>query len=328
MHLHPGVLIIGGLVIVILGAEFILRSSSYLAARLGISPMIIGLTIVSLGTSAPELAVGIAAVGEGRGGLAVGNIAGTNIVNILLILGLSAAIRALPLHLVSIRFDVPVMIGAALALFAMSWDGVLTPVEGGILLACGVLYTLGLIRINRRESQVTQKEFSEEFSEQAQVKKYGKGVTALQAVMLAGGITLTVLGAEVLVAGAVGAAAALGVSDAVIGLTIIAIGTSAPELVTTMVSTIKNERDVAIGNLIGSSILNIFVVLGITCMTAFEGGVALSRDVLLIDLPLAAAVAIACYPVFRSDRCVSRIEGTMFVSTYVLYVVTLIVFRT
>lgn len=328
MQLHPAVLIIGGLVIVILGAEFILRSSSYLAARLGISPMIIGLTIVSLGTSAPELAVGITAVGEGRGGLAVGNIAGTNIVNILLILGLSAAIRALPLHLVSIRFDVPVMIGAALALFAMSWDGVLTPVEGGILLACGVLYTLGLIRINRLESKVTQKEFSEEFSEQAQVKKHGTGVTALQAVMLVGGIALTVVGAEVLVAGAVGAAAALGVSDAVIGLTIIAVGTSAPELVTTMVSTIKNERDVAIGNLIGSSILNIFVILGITCITALDGGVALSRDILMIDLPLAAAVAIACYPVFRSDRCVSRIEGTMFVSVYILYVATLIVFRT
>lgn len=327
MPLHPSVIFFGGLVIIILGAEFILRGAAFIAARLGIKPIIIGLTIVSIGTSAPELAVGITAVSEGRGGLAVGNIAGTNIVNILLILGLSATIRALPLQLNSIRLDVPVMIASAIGLLLMAWNGVLSPLEGGILLFGGVVYLILLVRMSRKESQKMQKEFAEEYSRQAQLRKRGNVETSIFILLLIGGIVLTVLGAELLVAGAVRIAQSYGVSDAVIGLTIVAIGTSAPELVTTIVATLRNDRDVAIGNLIGSSITNILVILGITSLTAVNG-VDISKEIRWFDLPLAAAVAIACYPVFKSSRSVSRLEGLSFIIAYLVYLTTLLLLRT
>ncbi len=326
MTLHPAVIFLGGLVVLVVGAELLLRGATRIAAMLGVKPILIGLTVVAVGTSAPELAVGITAVLEGKGALAVGNIAGTNIVNILLILGVSAAIRPLPLELRSIRLDVPVMIAAAIALFVMALDGVLSRTEGLILVGAALVYTVALIRLSRRESAAMKQEFAEEFSPQALGARRGLAHASWNALLLLVGMGLTVLGAEIMVAGAVQLARTFGVSDAVIGLTIVAIGTSAPELATTVVATIKDDRDVAIGNLIGSSISNILVILGLTCVAA-PHGVDVSRDVLRIDLPLAAAVAIACWPVFRSDRMVSRREGLSFVAVYLAYLTTLIFVR-
>jgi cation:H+ antiporter len=327
MTLHPTVVFLAGLVIILLGAELLLRGASRIAAMLGIKPILIGLTVVAVGTSAPELAIGITALREGRGALAVGNIAGTNILNILFILGLSAAIRPLPLQLQSIRLDVPVMIGAAVALFVMAFDGVLSRTEGLILVAAALVYAIALIRLSRRESEKTKREYAEEFG--AQGLKAGAGIArgSWNAVLLSVGMALTVLGADLMVSGAVDIAQKLGVSDALIGLTIVAIGTSAPELATTLVGTLKNDRDVAIGNLIGSSISNILVILGLICVAAPQG-VDVSPDVLRIDLPLGAAVAIACWPVFRSDRQVSRREGMAFVALYLAYLSTLVFVRT
>ncbi len=327
MTLHPAVVFLGGLVVILLGAELLLRGATRIAAMLGIRPILIGLTVVALGTSAPELAVGVTAVLDGKGPLAVGNIAGTNIVNILLILGLSAAIRPLPLQLQSIRLDVPVMIASAIALYLMALDGVLSRVEGLALVAAAIVYTLVLIRVSRRESAEMKQEYAEEFSRQALGAGSGLARGSWNAVLLLVGIGLTVLGADLLVAGAVDLARTLGVSDVVIGLTIVAIGTSAPELATTIVATFKDDRDVAVGNLIGSSISNILVILGLTCLAA-PSGVEVGPEVLRIDLPLAAAVAIACWPVFRSDRMVSRREGILFVSAYVAYLATLLFVRT
>ena len=162
----PALLFLAGLVVVVIGAEMLLRGATRLATRLGISPIVIGLTVVSVGTSAPELAVGLTAAHEGKGPLAVGNIAGTNIVNILLILGLSAAIRPLPTRSLSVRLDVPVMIATALVLFFMALDGVLSHSEGLTLLLAAVVYTVALVRISRRESGHTRREFRDALSAQ------------------------------------------------------------------------------------------------------------------------------------------------------------------
>ncbi|HRN79205.1 MAG TPA: calcium/sodium antiporter [Ferruginibacter sp.] len=327
MTLHPLVVFIGGLIIILLGAEFVLRSASRIAAMLGIRPIIIGLTVVSIGTSMPELAVGITAVSEGYGSLAVGNIAGTNMLNILFILGLSAALKPLPLHQLSIKLDVPVMIGAAIILFMMALDGEISRLEGVFLFISAIVYVIVLIRMSKKESAVLKKEYEEEYSPSALLNKPGTLSIVGNSILLISGIGFSVLGANLLVDGAVDIALSLGISDALIGLTIVAIGTSAPELATTIMATIKNDRDVAIGNLIGSSISNILVILGLTTM-ASPNGIDVSSDIQWLDLPLAAAVAIACYPVFRSNKMVSRAEGIVFVTIYLIYLSSLILLRT
>lgn len=332
VFVHPNVIFLAGLVIITLGAEMLLRGASRLAALLGIKPLIIGLTIVSIGTSVPELAVGIKAANEGRGSIAIGNIAGTNVINILLILGLSAAMRALPIQLLSIKLDVPVMIASSLALIAMAWDGTLSQTEGAILVLSAVFYTIALIRFSRRESPSIQKEFAEEFGVAA-IPKIDPAIPHADAwpipwsiLLFLVGMGLTLFGAELLVSGATSIARVYGISDAVIGLTIVAIGTSAPELATTIIATMKNDRDVAVGNLIGSSTYNILVILGLTCLSS-PGGIAVAREILLFDLPLAALTAVACFPIFKSDRMVSRKEGTIFVGAYILYLTSILALR-
>jgi cation:H+ antiporter len=325
IEVHPAITFLGGLVVILLGAEMLVRSAAAVAAMLGIRPIVIGLTIVSVGTSAPELAVGITAAAEGNGALAVGNVAGTNTLNILLILGLSAAIRALPVRMQTLKLDVPVMVGSATALIIMSLDGALTPAEGALLLLAAILYTALIVRESRRESAALQKEFKQEFGARTVVGRKHMRL-AWQAALLAAGMALTVLGADLLVAGAVNIARANGVSDAFIGLTIVAMGTSAPELATTLLGTLKNDRDVAIGNLIGSSVYNILVILGLTILAA-PGGIEVQRDLLWIDLPLAAIAAAVCLPVFRSGNRVSRIEGAIFVAAYVAYLTALVTLR-
>lgn len=332
MELHPALIFLAGLVVIVLGAELLLRGATRLATLLGVPPVIIGLTVVTVGTTMPELAVGVTAALEGNSGLAVGNIAGTNVFNILVILGLSAVVRPLPLHLLSFKLDVPVMIGAALMLIVMAWDGVLARADGLLLLIAALSYTLTLVLLSRRESPAVRREFAEEYgratiapqADAALHSRWARGLWFL--ALLAAGIAITLLGAELLVSGAVRLARAFGVSDEIIGLTIVAVGTSAPELATTLVATIKDERDVAIGNLVGSCIYNILVILGVASVVAPDG-VLVSREVLWIDLPLAAAVALLMLPVFRTGDNVSRREGGLFVGIYLLYLLALLGWR-
>lgn len=330
LGLHPGVLFLGGLVVILLGAELLLRAASRLASMLRVSPLLIGLTVVSVGTSTPELAVGLTAAHEGKGALAVGNIAGTNIVNILLILGLSAMLRPLPTRALSVKLDVPVMVAAALALFLMALDGQLQRSEGALMVLAALAYTVVLVQLNRQETAPVRAAFAHEFGAQAlgEPARGGKARQVAQDMgLLVAGMALTVLGAELLVAGAVAMAKVYGVSDAFIGLTIVAIGTSAPELVTTLLATVKNDRDVAIGNLIGSSVYNILVILGLT-VVASPAGIAVGDDLLWFDLPVAIAVALVCLPVFHSGRQVSRTEGMAFVLAYLAYLGSLLWLRT
>lgn len=315
-----------GLIIITVGAEILLKGASKIATLLHIRPIVIGLTVVSIGTSLPELAVGLTAIGEGAGDIAVGNIAGTNIVNILFILGLSAAIRPLPLNLKSIKTEMFTMIIAAVLLLLLSLDGGLSTLDGVIMLSLGIVYLTIIVRTSRNEPFHVQKEFQEEYQAPAQHEKKDIKVWGWNFMLLFCGIVATIYGAEKLIDGSVEIARYFGMSDAVIGLTIVAIGTSAPELATTIVATFKNERDVAVGNLLGSSIINIFIILGITSVLT-PNGINISQDILWFDLPLAALVAVVCYPVFKSDQMVSRKEGITFVMLYVAYLTYLLLYR-
>ena len=312
-----GLMIIGGLVALIAGAELLVRAGSNLAAWLGIQPIMIGLTVVSLGTSVPELAVGIGAARSGNGALAVGNIVGTNLVNLLLIFGVSAALIPIALDRATLRFDLPAMTVAALLLFLLSIDGTLTRWDGIILVLGAVAYTAGLVRVGRRETA----EPTESVASSARSRPWRQILLMLVALVV------VVVGAELLVDGAVSSAESLGVSDAVIGLTIVAIGTSAPELVTTIVSTLRGDRNLAIGNLIGSSIYNIGAVLGVTVLVA-PHGIVVPDEVRSADLGLLVAATAAAVPVFLTGKRISRVEGGVFVASYFAYLAWLLVTRT
>ena len=324
---HAAGMFLIGLAIVVLGAELLLRSATRIANLLRIRPIVIGLTVVAIGTSLPELAVGITAAAEGKGALAVGNVAGANILVLLLVLGLSAAIQPLPIQPYSLRLEVPAMIGAALALIIMSLDGVLTRTEGALLVLAALFYTALIVQSSRRrERRAVAPEFAHEYAQPPPPAADRGKVFALHVVLLALAIALTIWGADLLVAGASKLATAFGVSDAVIGLSIVALGTSSPELVTTVVATLRGDRDVAIGNLLGSGVYNILAILG-TVMLVSPSPIDVSRELLFIDLPMAAGAALACLPVFKSGLMMSRIEGLLFVAAYFIYMGALLLTR-
>lgn len=321
------VAVVLGLVLLVAGAELVVRHGAGLAARLGVSPILIGLTVVSIGTSAPELAVGIDAARAGEGSLALGNIAGTNIVNLLLILGLSAAIRAIPMGLQTLRLDLPMMGGVALLLLVFAVDGTVDRIEGGVLVAVAVGYTFALVRWARRENARVVAEYATEYgAEHAErPRERAAGPLVFAAVMLLAGLAVILLGAQWLVDGSVRLAAALGVSEAVVGLTIVAVGTSAPELATAIVSTIRGERDIAIGNLIGSSTFNLTLILGVTVLVA---PIMPDRELVLIDLPVMIAATFVCGAFMMSGRRLTRTEGAVMVLAYAIYLGYLLVART
>ncbi len=348
------VLLIGGLILLVMGAESVLRGSSRLALSLGVAPLLLGLTVVSIGTSAPELAIGITSSLQGSGSLAVGNITGTNVVNILLILGVSATLRPLALNLRLLKLELPVIVGATLLLLVAALDGVLTQLEGMVMLGCAVVYTVALVKLSSGESDAVRSEFEEMYLEEgtdaseAIAEDMGKdlsrhrrdeaeqrGAFSLSSafsllphrvqfsLMIVFGLTLTVMGANLLVTGAAELARDLGVSEAIIGLTIVAIGTSAPELATTIVATIKDERDVAVGNLLGSSIYNVLLILAIICIVS-PGGIPIEHELVAVDIPVMVGAMLMCIPVFITGRRVSRLEGAAFVGFYLIYLAWLI----
>jgi len=312
--------LVGGLVALVIGAELLVSAGARLATRFGVRPIIVGLTVVALGTSVPELAVGIDAALSGNPGLAVGNIVGTNLVNILLILGFSAALVPVVFDRATLLYDVPAMTASALALYLLSLGGTLTRPEGVLLLLAGLGYLAVRVWVGLREDVATSEaEPSPDPAVRPRLVRNG--------LLLLAGTVIVVVGAELLVEGAVSSARSLGVSDAVIGLTVVAIGTSAPELVTTVMSTVRGNREIAIGNLIGSSVFNITIILGLT-VTVAPDGVAVPDDVLATDLVLLVVVALAAVPTLVSGRRMTRAEGGLFVGIYVAYLGWLLLTRT
>lgn len=316
-----------GLAALIGGSEVLVRQGTRLAMLAGISPVVVGLTVVAIGTSAPELAVGVEAALLGKGSLAVGNIAGTNTFNILFILGLSALLSPLVLHARTPRFDLPIMIASAGALFLMALDGVVTRAEGLALITAAVVYTAAVVFTARREGRRVKADFAREYAgEKAKAEREGGPGMFRSFLWLCASIAIVVKGADLLVVGASDLARQMGVTDAFIGLTIVAIGTSAPELVTTIISTLRNERDIAVGNLIGSSTYNILAILGITALFP-ENGIQVEHDLVWVHIPVTGAAALACIPVFLTGNRVTKREGGFFVAAYAVYFAYLVLER-
>jgi cation:H+ antiporter len=303
-------LIVAGLAGLLIGADLLVRGGAGLAAQLGVRPIVIGLTVVALGTSLPELAIGIDAVRQGSPGLAVGNIVGATLVSILFILGLSALIRPIAFERRTLRFELPAMTAASLALWLLARDGDLSRVDGTILLLGGAAFTAGIVWTSRKESAPVRDD------------GYGSRSPLLRVLALVAGIGLVLVGAELLVDGSVDVARSLDISEATLGLTVIAIGTCSPELVTTLTSTVRGDRDIAIGNLLGSTVYNIAVILGIAVLVA-PAEVPIPDEVIAADLLLLVGVALITVPVLLTGHRMSRLEGGVFVAAYLGYLVWL-----
>ena len=300
-----------GLVALLIGAEALVRGASRLAAATGLSPLVIGLTVVALGTSAPELAVGLDAVHRGASGIAIGNVVGSNITNVLLILGISALVTPLVVSRQLVWLDVPVMIGCSLLVLGLAYDGDISRIEGAGLVMTGVVYIGWLIRIARRESAAAAE------SNGAPPPR-GRWSWAVDVALVLGGLGLLVLGARWLVQSAVTIAQALGLSELVIGLTVIAVGTSLPEIATSVMAAFRGQRDLAVGNIVGSNVLNLLVVLGLTAAFA-PAGIAVNAAAITFDMPVMIATAVACLPIFFTGHCIQRWEGAVFLGYYVAY---------
>jgi cation:H+ antiporter len=324
MDLTVVVLFVAGLLLLLWGAEWLVRGASRLAAAVGISPLVIGLTVVSFGTSAPELAVSVQAALAGQADVTVGNVVGSNIANVLLILGLSALVAPLVVAQQLVRLDVPLMIGVSFLLLLLTWDGLLSRFDGLLLFGGVVLYTAFSIYQSRQESEDVQTEYQKAFGPGGE-RSYRALLTNL--AMVVAGLALLVLGARWLVDGAVTLARLLGLSELLVGLTVVAAGTSLPELATSVVASLRGERDLAVGNVVGSNIFNILLVLGLTGFMA-PAGIAIAAQAVQFDLPVMTAVAIACLPIFFTGYTIERWEGALFLAYYVAYTAYLILSAT
>jgi len=308
---------IAGLLLLIIGAEGLVKGASRLAVRFGMSPLLIGLTVVAFGTSSPELAVSLKAAIDDQAGIALGNVVGSNVFNVLFILGVSALIVPLTVAQQLIRFDIPLMVGLSLLVLLLVLDGSVGRLDGGLLVIGLAAYLLFLFRQSRREPSP---ESSDEHGPE--------GARLLNNLAyVVGGLGMLVLGSRWLVDGAVVFAQALGVSDQVIGLTIIAAGTSLPEVVTSIVAALRGERDIAVGNVVGSNVFNILGVLGLTGLLA-PTGIAVPEAMAGFDIPVMIAVALLCLPICFTGGVISRWEGGVLLAYYLAYTLYLILAAT
>lgn len=373
MSLEILLLLIGGLVLLVGGGEFLVRGASRLATVLGVSPLVVGLTVVAYGTSAPEMAVSIRAGLAGNDGIALANVVGSNIFNILFILGACALAAPLVVNRRLVRIDVPVMIAASVATWLVARDGRVALWEGLLLAVCAVAYTAHSVIGGRAETAAAAGATGEgrepeviagkhpgwlvtmlalaavggagwalgwfEVGEAALMiagglvflagSVFGKGGTTRagdivhQIGFILGGLGVLVKGAGWLVGGAVTLAQNLGVSDTVIGLTIVAAGTSLPEVAASLIATIRGQRDIAIGNVVGSNIANVFAILGVSAV-ATPGGLSVADALLRVDIPVMVAVAAICLPMFYTGYLIRRWEGAVLMVAYVGYTTWLV----
>jgi cation:H+ antiporter len=311
-----------GLALLVVGADLLVRGASKLALSFGISPLVVGLTVVAFGTSAPEMAVSVGAALDGQTDIALGNVVGSNIFNVLFILGASALITPLFVNGQLIRQEVPIMIGVSLLLLLLSLDARLGLSDGVLLFGMLIVYTVYLIVQSRKQSRAAEQEYAAE----NKPAMHGSWDSKLpvQVALIGAGLFGLVLGSEWLVDAAVEFAKALGVSELVIGLTIVAAGTSMPEVATSVMAAIKGERDIAVGNVVGSNTFNILGCLGLSSLVSGTAGLAVPSSVLGFDIWVMLAVALACLPVFMTGREIARWEGFLFIAYYGAYVLYLI----
>ena len=322
------VLLVGGLTALTVGAELLVRGAARLAALARISPLVIGLTVVAFGTSAPELTVSTIAAFEGKSEIAFGNVVGSNIFNVWFILGISAMIVPLTVRSQLLRFDVPLVIGISILTWFLGMDGKIGLIDGLILASGLIAYTVWSIRASRRESAAIQAEFAEEYGAAADpaLGTGSKGVM-ISLALTAAGLALLVLGSGWFVDGAIQVAKILGMSDLVIGLTIVAVGTSLPEVFTSVVAAIKGERDIAVGNVVGSNLFNLLSVLGLSGIAsslAGFGGIVVPESALRFDVIVMIGAITICMPIFWTRHIISRWEGALLLSCQVIYTTWLI----
>ena len=314
-------LIAAGLAALVVGAEALVRGASKLALSFGISPLVVGLTVVAFGTSSPEIAVSVDAVLDGKGDLALGNVVGSNIFNVLFILGVSAVITPLLVAQQLIRQEVPIMIGTSLLLFVLALDRSIGRAEGLLLIVLLVAYVVFLIRQSRNANRALRDEAASEVSRMTAGGWDDR--LPVQLLLIAGGLGLLVLGADWFVDGATRIARSFGISELVIGLTIVAGGTSMPEVATSILAAVRGERDIAVGNVVGSNIFNILGCLGISAVLA-PASLTVAESMVAFDIPVMMAVAIACLPIFFTGNTISRWEGGVFLGYYVAYTTYLV----
>lgn len=313
-------LFLAGLITLILGADLLVRGASRLAAAFGVSPLVIGLTIVAIGTASPEIAVSLQAAAAGQGDLTLGNVLGSNIFNILFILGVTAIVAPVVIAEQLIRKDAPIMLSISLLTLVLAIDGNLGWFDGAILLIGMIIYIVFALRQSKEESKAVQEEYAQEFAPK-EPHTARNTITNIGFILV--GLGLLVLGSNWLVESASQIAKSLGVSELVIGLTIVAAGTSLPEVATSVIAAIKKESDIAVGNAVGSNIFNLLGVLGVGAVVA-PGGIAVAERVLQFDLPVMIFVALVSLPIFYVDSRISRLDGGLLLSYYVIYVVYII----
>ena len=321
MSLLTLVLFIAGIVLLISGAELLVRGASRLAVAVGVTPLVVGLTVVAFGTGSPELAVGVQASLAGKADITVGNVVGSNIFNVLFILGISSIVAPLIVSQQLVRLDVPIMIVVSLALLLMSVDGVIARGEGVLLLVVSVAYTWLLVRISRRETAKVQAEYEQAYG-QVEPDEHARR-WFVHALLIVAGLVMLVIGSEWLVGGAVTIANSLGVSELIISLTIIAAGTSLPEVATSVIAGLRGERDIAVGNVVGSNLFNILVVIGVAAVVSAEG-VRVAAPAINFDIPVMVAASVLCLPIFFLNYRIGRWEGALFLGYYVAYTLYLI----
>ncbi len=303
------VYLLAGILLLYAGAEALVRGGASLALRMGISPLVVGLTVISFGTSAPELLVSFKAAMDHNSPIALGNVIGSNIANIALVLGLAALIRPIRVEQQVIRREIPIMLIASIILCGMLWNGRLSRIEGALLFAALIAYTVFSIRLSRKERRTPPNDVPAQ-----------RRSAPLSAGMVILGLALLVPGAHVFVLGAVTVAERLGVSAFVIGLTVVAIGTSLPEIATSVVAAIKGEGDMAVGNAVGSNIFNIFCILGLTALVFEVEG----NGVAWIDLGAMLTVALVSLPIMRTGFRINRWEGAGLLTAYTAYLAYLL----
>lgn len=306
-------LILLSLVLLYFGATWLVNGASSLAMKLGITPLVVGLTVVAFGTSTPELIVSIQAALQGNGGIAVGNVVGSNVFNIGVILGLSALCYPILVKAEILRIDVPVMLVTAVIFTLLFIDHTISRLEGIIFLSSSIVYTIYIIRQSRKESNA---EVKKEFEEGVPKVR----VWWMDSLFIVLGLVTLIVGSNLLVDNAVSLAKLFQVSDAVIGLTIIAAGTSMPELATSVVAALKKQSDIALGNVVGSNIYNILAILGTSSIIT----PIYSPDIDLSDSLVMVGISVLLIPLVKTGFVLKRWEGAVLLIVYGIYLYTLL----
>ena len=306
-------LVLGGLVALYFGAEGLVRGASSMALRLGITPLVVGLTVVSFGTSAPELLVSLL----GSDDISIGNILGSNIANIALILGAASLIRPIQVQSQAVRREMPVMLAATVFFMILIFDGVLSVFDGILLLVAMTGYLYYMYLQAKKDMAAYEAQVAEELGDVDPTKSS----SAKDISLVIAGIVGLAAGAQFMVMGASSIAASFGISELVIAISIVAFGTSLPELATSTVASFRNESDISVGNVIGSNIFNLLFVMGIVAIAM--GGIVVSPDALRIDMWVMLAISVIIWPLLRTGHVLNRWEGAFLLVFYIGYMISL-----